>query len=238
MSHPVVEKLKRGARLSAEDEQALIAACIDVRDVPAHTDLIQEGDHSDTVHAVLEGFACRYKLLPDGGRQIMAWLVPGDFCDLHVALLGEMDHGIATLSASKIAFISRQQVADLTARASLSRALWWATLVDEGVLREWLVNMGRRPADKQIAHLFCELLMRLRTVGLADADTVDLPLTQVELADTVGLSSVHVNRVTQQLRDLGLISWRGHTLKVVDLAGLEAFAGFDGNYLHLTPTAH
>jgi CRP-like cAMP-binding protein len=234
MSNPVVEKLSQGAELSAEDKAALVEACGDVRSFAPRTDVILEGARPANVHAVLEGFACRYKMLPDGGRQIMAWLVPGDFCDLHVAILGEMDHGIATLSDSKIAFISRRRVEGLIAESpALARSLWWATLVDEAILREWLVNMGRRTADKQIAHLFCELLIRLRMVGLADEDSMELPLTQVELADTVGLSSVHVNRVLQQLRDLGLITWRGRTLKVRDVAGLKAFAEFEPNYLHL-----
>src|SRR4029453_101529 len=108
-----------------------------------------------------------------------------------------------------------------------SRALWWATLVDEGVLREWLTSMGRRPADKQVAHLFCELLVRLQAVGLAADDVIDMPLPPMELADTVGLSSVHVNRVIQQLRDQGLISWKGKALKVQDVPALQAFAEFD-----------
>jgi CRP-like cAMP-binding protein len=234
VTNPVVEKLNQGARLSAADEAILAEACSDVRSFAPRADVILEGARPDNVHAVLEGFACRYKLLPDGGRQIMAWLVPGDFCDLHVAILGEMDHGIATLSGSKIAFISRVRVEGLIRESpALARALWWATLVDEAILREWLVNMGRRAADKKVAHLFCELLIRLRVVGLATEDSMDLPLTQVELADTVGLSSVHVNRVVQHLRDLGLISWRDRTLKVRDVAGLKAFAGFDPNYLHL-----
>jgi CRP-like cAMP-binding protein len=234
MLNPLVRKLQHAGELSSSDREALHTACSDVRRFEARIDIISEGDTPGDVHVVLEGFACRYKLLPDGGRQIMAWLVPGDFCDLHVAVLGYMDHAIATLSASSIAYVPRAKIEVLlTTSAELSRALWWATLVDEGVLREWLANMGRRPADKQVAHLFCELLLRLRAVDMAGDDTMDLPLTQVELADTVGLSSVHVNRVIQQLRDQGLISWRGKVLKVEDVAGLRAFADFDPNYLHL-----
>lgn len=238
MDNPLVRKLQHGGQLSSSDRQALQIACLDVRQVDGHIDIIAEGEKPSHVHVVLDGFACRYKLLPDGARQIMAWLVPGDFCDLHVAILGEMDHAIATLSPSSIAYIPRAKIEVLlTTSGELSRALCWATLVDEGVLREWLANMGRRPADKQVAHLFCELLLRLRAVDMAEDDTMDLPLTQVELADTVGLSSVHVNRVIQQLRDRGLISWRGKVLKVEDVAGLRAFADFDPNYLHLDDAA-
>jgi CRP-like cAMP-binding protein len=105
--------------------------------------------------------------------------------------------------------------------------------VDEAVLREWLVNMGRRPADQRIAHMFCEVRRRLDAVGLAPDATMDFPLSQTDLADSAGLSPVHVNRMIQQLRDEGLISWRGRVLQVLDVGALEAFAGFDPNYLHL-----
>lgn len=231
---PFIVKLRQGADLTGEDEQALVNACTDIRRYGPREDVIVEGERPDHVHVVIEGFACRYKMIPDGGRQIMAWLVPGDFCDLHVAVLGEMDHSIATISASTIGAIPEAAVKKISETSlALTRALWWATLVDEAVLREWLVNMGRRPADRQIAHLFCELLLRLRSVGAAPGDTMDMPLTQVELADTVGLSPVHVNRVIQQLRDMGLISWRGRELAILDEARLRQFAGFDPNYLHL-----
>jgi CRP-like cAMP-binding protein len=172
----------------------------------------------------------------DGGRQIMAWLVPGDFCDLHVAILGEMDHSIAALGPCRIAEISRATIAEISdSRPVVNRAMWWATLVDEGVLREWLVGMGRRPADRRIGHLFCELHTRLAAVGLTDDGGFDLPVSQTELADTVGLTPVHVNRVLQQLREDKLIRLEGKRLTILDFARLAAFADFDPNYLHLTP---
>ncbi|WP_198959228.1 Crp/Fnr family transcriptional regulator [Bradyrhizobium canariense] len=126
---------------------------------------IKEGDSPADVHLVLSGFACRYKLLPSGDRQIMAWLVPGDICDLHVSILGEMDHAIGTLTPCQIAFLPRHVIEELTSGGgTLTRALWWATLVDEAVMREWLVGIGRRPPDRRIAHLFCELHLRLASV--------------------------------------------------------------------------
>ncbi len=183
---------------------------------------------------MIEGFACRYKLLPNGERQIMAWLVPGDFCDLHVAILGEMDHAIGTLAPSKIAYLPRVTIEELTSmHPSINRALWWATLVDEGVLREWLVNVGSRSVDKRMAHLFCELLLRLQAVGLATGNGFDFPLTQDEFGDTLGVSTVHVNRVLQQLRADGLITLKGKRLTIHDVAALQEFAEFNPNYLHL-----
>lgn len=238
MVNPLVRKLEYGARLSEDEKGLLEALILGAEDVGGHQDLISEGDAPARVHVVLKGFACRYKTLPDGGRQIMAWLVPGDFCDLHVSLLGEMDHSIATLTPSTIAFLPRNGLEALTENhPNLTNALWWATLVDEAILREWLVTMGRRPAHKQIAHMFCEVRARLGAVGLADNDAMDFPLSQTDLADSAGLSAVHVNRVVQQLRDDGLISWRGHVLKVLDVPVLEALAGFNRNYLHLGAAA-
>ncbi|HEY8617679.1 Crp/Fnr family transcriptional regulator [Phenylobacterium sp.] len=234
MSHILVRKLRHGAELSPLDEAALVGAIHDGKRLAARQTVVSEGDRPRDVHVILDGFACRYKILPDGGRQIMAWLVPGDFCDLHVAILGAMDHGIATLTPSRLGTIPPADV-DRLSRTSpaLSRALWWATLVDEAILREWLVTMGRRPADRQVAHLFCELLVRLQSVGLADGNRIELPITQGDLADAAGLTAVHVNRVVQQLRADGLIDWSDRTLTVHDPRALAEFADFRPNYLHL-----
>jgi CRP-like cAMP-binding protein len=238
MLEVLVRKLEHGAELAKADVKALESAVAAIRQTGTNEDLIEEGDRPEFVHIVLEGFACRYKLLEDGRRQIMAWLVPGDFCDLHIAILGEMDHNIGTLSSSKIALIRPESVVELTqTSAALSKALWWASLVDEAILREWLVGMGRRPADRQIAHLFCELLSRLQAVGRAPGNVLKMPVTQAQLADTVGMTTVHVNRTIQQLRELGLITWRDKRLTIVDVDGLQAFAGFDPNYLHLNKRA-
>jgi CRP-like cAMP-binding protein len=117
-------------------------------------------------------------------------------CDLHVSILGEMDHAISTLHRCKIVLIPRNIIADITENhGRINRALWWATLVDAATLREWLINMGRRPADKQLAHLLCELLLRLQAVGLASENSYEFPVTQAELADTLEITTVHVNRM-------------------------------------------
>jgi CRP-like cAMP-binding protein len=234
MQSPLVQKLEHGADLSDSDRQALESALERVRPLNAHEDIIQEGDRPNDVHVIVEGFACRYKVLPSGERQIMAWLIPGDLCDLHIAILGEMDHAICTLAPSKVAYLSQPLVDDLTAKhPAINRALWWATLVDEGTLREWLVNAGRRSADKQMAHLFCELFFRFQSVGRVHDNSFDFPPTQEELADTLGISTVHVNRVVQTLREAGLITLRGKKLTVLDIARLQEFAEFNPNYLHL-----
>jgi CRP-like cAMP-binding protein len=235
MPTPFVLKLEYGAALSDQDRLVLEQAVWDVRQFKPRHDLILENDSPENVHVILEGFACRYKLLPDGTRQIMAYLVPGDCCDLHVPILSKIDHTIGTLTACKVAFLPHTVIEDLTARSrNITRALWWSTLVDQGILREWLVNMSRRPADKRLAHLLCELLVRLQAVGLATDNSFVLPLTQRQLADTLAMTGVHLNRIVRQLRLDGLITLKGHTVTIPDVERLTSFAEFNPNYLHLS----
>jgi CRP-like cAMP-binding protein len=174
----LTRKLEAFAPLGDADKRLLDDVIRDAREVRPHQDLIQEGDVPSDVHLILEGFACRYKLLSEGRRHIMAYLLPGDFCDHHVFILKAMDHSIATLSRCKVVAIPRQRVLELTERPAIARAFWWAALVDEATLREWLVNIGRRSAEHRVAHLLCELLLRLRAVGLANGDRFELPLTE------------------------------------------------------------
>lgn len=231
--NPLIAKLEGVAPLAEADRSALAALGDDARDVPARRSLIREGDRPEHVHLMVEGWAARYKLLPDGGRQITAFLLPGDFCDLHVTLLGEMDHGIATLTRSRVAFIPRSTMEAVADRPGLARALWWATLVDEAVLRAWIVNIGRREAFAAVGHLICELYVRMKTVGLVAGHGFDLPLTQEEIADALGLTSVHVNRVLQRLRADELISLHRGLLTIRDYGRLERASGFNPNYLHI-----
>jgi len=232
MDSVLVGKLEGYVRLSADDRDLLNSIVQDERQVGAHTDLATEGDKPTSVHLILEGFACRYKFTVEGNRQIMAYMLPGDFCDLHVFILKEMDHSIATISPCTVVDIPRENILTLLERPRLSMALWCAALVDAAVLREWLVNVGQRPAEKRLAHVLCELLLRLRIVGLA-SDSYELPLSQKDLADTIGTSTVHLNRVLQSLRRADLISWKDDILVIKDIDGLMRFSGFNPNYLHI-----
>jgi CRP-like cAMP-binding protein len=234
MTNRLTRKLEAFGPLPEADKRLLDEISRDARSVGPKTDLIREGDTPSDVNLILEGFACRYKVLPDGTRQIMAYLVPGDFCDLHVFILKAMDHSIATLSACKVVKIPRPRIMELMDRPAIARAFWWAALVDEATLREWLVNIGARTAEQRIGHLLCELLLRLETVGLASGDRYELPITQAELADTVSLTSVYLNRVLQRLRREGLITLQGKNLVITDVGRLKAFSGFNPNYLHLS----
>jgi CRP-like cAMP-binding protein len=231
--NPLIQKLEGFTALSEEEKRLIDEISRDVREFGRGQDIIEEGDRPDNVHLLLGGWACRYKLIPNGDRSIMAYLIPGDLCDIHVTLLNHMDHSIGALSACKVALIPRLTMdAIITEHVRLARALWWATLVDEAILREWLVTVGHRPADKRVAHLICEMLLRSKAVGLTEDDSFEMPLTQGELGDTMGLSTVHINRTLQELRSKRLITSKAKRVIVDDLDRLMTFAEFNPNYLH------
>lgn len=232
--NPLVRKLEGFVALSETDRAILEQISANPRLFGPRVDLIREGDRPDGVLLVMDGMACRHKIRGNGARQITAYLVPGDLCDLDVALLSTMDHTISTLSACKVVRIAPETIADLMQHhPQVARALRMSTLVDEATLREWLVNVGCRSAAERIAHLFCELLVRLRAVDRTEGDSFELPVTQAELADTTGLSHVHANRSLQELRRQGLIELKGRRLTILNLPRLRAIAEFRSNYLHL-----
>ncbi|WP_254605195.1 Crp/Fnr family transcriptional regulator [Sphingomonas bacterium] len=228
-----VRKIKAYGLLADGDVRRLVEASDPPRKIAAHRDLIREGDKPSVLFVILEGWACRYKVLPDGNRQIMAFLMPGDFCDVHAGELEEMDHSIGTLTPCLIVTVPRRDVEALViSTPALTRAFWRAQLIDEGVLRAWIVSMGRRNALERVAHLMLELYARMRNVGLTTDHSCELPLTQVVLGDALGLTSVHVNRVLRELRQQGIMELGARTLRILDIIALGKIAGFDDNYLH------
>ena len=235
--NPLLVKLQTATDLSPDDIAALASLCDDVREFGPRRSIIREGDRPERVHLIVEGWAARYKIVPGGARQITAFLIPGDFCDLHVTILGEMDHSISTLTAARIAFVSRGRIEALIGRPEIARAFCWATLVDEAVLRAWIVNAGRRDAFEAVGHLICELHVRMKNVGLAAGHRFELPLTQEEIADALGLTPVHVNRVLRRLRSEALITLRRGILEILDYRRLEKACGFNANYLHIEKRA-
>ena len=199
----------------------------------AATDIIREGDKPGEVNLVIAGIAYRYKLLTGGNRQIVAYLMPGDICDLHVSFLKAMDHSIAALTNTQIVKLPRDRIEELLDRPSISRALLIMIMTYEANGREWLANIGQRPAEKRVAHFLCEWHFRLRSIGLASDDECEFPLTQPQLGETTGLSSVHVNRVLQSLRSRRLVVLKSRTLVLLDVDRLWDFSGFWTNYLHM-----
>lgn len=233
MANPFVRKLQHLRALSKEEEITLTDAISCVKKVPANHDLVCEGDHPSECLLVLEGFACRYKLLSNGRRQIISFEVAGDLCDLNSFFLGEADYGIGTLTPCRVALIPHGALqAIIQDRSSLAQVLWRDSLVKDAILQTWLTNVGQRTAYERIAHLFCELLLRLKAVGLAEDGSFALPITQQELGDALGLSNVHVNRTLQALRAEGLIVLRGGSITIPDREALGQAANFNPAYLH------
>ncbi|MHC2106379.1 MULTISPECIES: Crp/Fnr family transcriptional regulator [unclassified Methylobacterium] len=233
-TNPLILKLDSLAKLTDSDRDVLGCISANPQAVGAGTDLIRVGDKPDGVYLILDGIACRYTMRANGARQIMAYLIPGDYCDLDVAMLARMDHSIGTLSACKVVRIDLATIQDLLRHhPDITHALRLATLVDEATLREWVVNLGRRNAEERIAHLMCELLLRLRAVGRATEDGFALPVTQADLADTTGQNTVQVNRALASLQKQGLIAFSESRVEILDLARLEALAEFRPDYLHL-----
>ena len=232
MANRFVEKLCRFAQLTPGEIAALEEATARPRAVASHKDLIREGDRPGPVLVMLAGWALRYKVLPGGGRQIVAFMMPGDACDLHVGLLAEMDHSIQTITHGQVATISGETMEGLMTQPGIARAMYISQLVDEGTLRAWIVSMGRRSSLERIAHLLLELYRRASDVGLAGGATLALPLSQAVLADAVGMTSVHVNRMLKELRRSGAVTLQRGVLNISDAAALVRYAGFDENYLH------
>lgn len=233
MANHFVDKLRGFVDLAAGDVSALERATAQPRNFIAKEHLIREGDQPGPVFVVLEGWACRYKILPNGLRQITAFLMPGDCCDLHIGLLAEMDHSIQALTPARIATVSRSDMdALLQAHPQIARALYISQLVDEGTLRSWIVSMGRRSSVERVAHLICELYLRATNVGEAVGQEVTLPLSQIVMADALGMTAVHINRVLRKIRVAGAMDLRRGSLVVRDAVRLVQIAGFDENYLH------
>lgn len=233
-TNPLVRKMESFVALSAADRVVLEQISANPRIIPPGTDLVREGDRRDGVLLVMEGFAGRLKSRASGARQIMAYLLAGDMGDLDVALLDRADHTITTLSACKVVRIPTNIITQLLQHhPQIARGLRMATLVDEATLREWLLNVGRRSSVERVAHLICELRVRLQVVGFVAENSYALPIRQQDLADTTGLSNVHANRALQEMRRRGLIELKGKRLTILNLPALEALAEFKANYLHL-----
>jgi CRP-like cAMP-binding protein len=234
-SNSLTRKLSHYAPLSESDRQLLDALISRDEHFPADVDIITEGMVPRSLFVLKEGMAIRYRSMRHGGRQIMTFLIPGDLCDVHAFLLKAMDHSVATITPARIARIARYDMLDLfSQRPRIWAALWWSSSQEEAILRERIVSLGRRDARGRIAYMLCELLWRHAAVGLTDGGRFPLPLTQVELGDTLGLTPVHVNRILKEFRERRLITIEGKILNLLDIEGLQDIAAFDKSYLHFS----
>ncbi len=230
----LIRKLESIAPLMPEEKAALLRLPLRLRTVATHQDIVLAGNTPSESCLIVQGFACRYILTAEGKRQILSFHIAGDIPDLQSLHIDVMDHSLATLVPSSLAFIQHDDLRSLMrSHPRLGDLLWRDTLIDAAVFRQWMVGLGRRDAYSRVAHLLCELLVRLRAVELVEDHAFTLPVTQAELGDAFGLSTVHVNRVLQDLRSDGLITLHGGSLKVLDWEGLQRAGEFDPTYLHL-----
>ncbi|TFW11717.1 Crp/Fnr family transcriptional regulator [Brevundimonas intermedia] len=230
----LVEKLSLRDRISPEEIEALQKALEPPKTVAASSDIVRE--HTRPLHSTLliSGFSARYSTLEDGARQITEINVAGDFIDLHSLLMKQMDHGVVALTECIIAEAPHSGLIDITERhPHLTRLLWLDTIIDAAIHRQWLVAMGRRSGLGHLAHLVCELYLRLQAVGQTGDLTFDLPLTQATLGDALGLSTVHVSRLISELRGEGVIHWSNGQIDILDWHRLAEIAEFDPTYLRL-----
>lgn len=232
----LLRKLQNFVALHEDERQAIANLPSRAKRIKGRTELSSDPALGSSLHLIEEGFACRYKSLPDGRRQILSFQVPGDVGDLRVFILGRTGSSLTALSDISVSIISPEHLLAVTERfPRVTRALWWATLVEESITQEWLVNVGQRSALERMAHLLCEMYVRLSLVGKVNGNAFDMPITQTELADTLGLSSVHINRTLQELRRRELIVFRDKVMQLRDFDALSRIAMFSPGYLHLRP---
>ena len=233
MSNPFVCKMGSFVRLSSEDRRLLEAAVEKTHHLVSRKNIITEGDEPHVVNVILQGWACRYKMLADGRRQIISLLVPGDMCDPHVFLLPVMDQSLCTLTSVVLAKVPGPTIRALANNSpAIAEALNREILASAEIQREWTVSLGRRTALERLAHLLCEISTRMHATGLRNGTDCEFPLTQTDLADAMGLSTVHVNRTMQELRASGAVEVRSKRLIIHDRDRLEELAMFDPRYLH------
>jgi CRP-like cAMP-binding protein len=232
--HVLIRKLHSISPLAEEDERRILELPLSVKEVGPDQDIVREGDRPSESCLLIEGFTCRYKLTEEGKRQIFSFHTPGDIPDLQSLHLKVMDHSVKTLTPCRVAFVPHESIMELGRRCPrVADVLWRDTLVDAAIFREWMLGIGRRSAYTRIAHLLCEVFMRLAAVGLTNGTECDFPITQTEIADALGLSTVHVNRSIQELRAAGLIDLRRSALTILDWDGLTKAGEFDPMYLHI-----
>lgn len=232
----LVRRLSLFSRLSADERRDIeLAATARTRRVPARQLIARQGDRPRFVSIVLEGWACGYKYGREGRRQILGLYLPGEHCDSSIYILDRLDHSLEAITDVTVGEIAPADFRCLMGRSTIiAEALWWEELVSSAIKREWIYSLTQRSAIERIAHLICELYLRLASIGAAADQRMPFPLTQTDIAETTGLSPVHVNRMIQQLRRLQLICIDQRELRLLEPQRLAELAHFDPEYLHLS----
>jgi CRP-like cAMP-binding protein/ActR/RegA family two-component response regulator len=230
--NPLIRRLLVANELGLEDREFLQRVSAQTRLVGARNEISSEGDRSSYLRLVMNGIAARSRTLRDGRRSIISFLIPGDLCDFHVTILDRMDHSIVAITDCAIVDIGKDAVSELSRRPNIHRALLWSSLVDQAILRDWIVNLGSRSGEERVAHFLCEWVARMDAIDHTNNGSCDFPLTQEHLAEALGMSAVHANRSLQGIRRRGLIALRDRTLTVLDWPKLASFGEFEPSYLH------
>ncbi|MDB5690363.1 MAG: Crp/Fnr family transcriptional regulator [Sphingomonas bacterium] len=226
--------LRRRDSISPEEEAAIRGALSEPRAIPADRTIIRAEEELSVSTLLVEGLMCRYKDLKDGQRQISALHIPGDFVDLHSFTLKRLDHNVMALTPCRIVTFPHARLNDITEKfPHLTRVYWFLTSLESSIQREWTLSLGRRTALQRLAALLCELFIRMEIVAMTDGNSFPLPLTQADLAECAGLTSVHVNRTLRELRERGLIDVSGRRATILDMAGLQDVGEFSPSYLYL-----
>lgn len=234
MIEKLLLKLRLRDEVSAAEERTLRELVDSTCDVAANRTVVREGETLDVSVLLIDGLMCRYRDLKDGARQIAELHVGGDFVDLHGFTLKTLDHNVMTLTPCRIGFVPHARLRRVTEeQPHLTRLLWFSTTLDAAIHREWVMSLGRRSSLARLAHLFCELKVRLEIIGLVDGLSYELGLTQTTVAECLGLTPVHVNRTLKQLRETGAVEFRSGRVTIHDWDRLIAIADFDADYLHL-----
>lgn len=232
LQSPLTRKLSAFVALSDDDLSTLARFHRRRRSFPSGHELIHEGERNQSAFILAEGWACSYKILPNGERQIVNFQLPGDFLGLRSVLFRTIDHSAQAVTRIEASEVLASDILDAFSTAPrLATAVLWAASRDEAMVVEHLVNLGRRSAEVRMAHFLLELGARLKLVGVGDNSGFDCPLTQYHLADTLGLSAVHVNRVLRHLREEGLVTFQKGRVLFDDISKLTVLAGFDPDYL-------
>ena len=232
---PLIRKLAYRQRLSTEDRAAIRALPHSVKRFEPHHYIVRERDAATHSCLMVSGFSVRHKIVGGGHRQIVAIHMKGEMVDLQNSLLGTADHSVQMLTVGQVAMIPREEVVRIAfERPAVGKALWIDTLVDGSIFREWIANIGRRDARSRIAHLLCEFSLRLQHAGLSEEGEYHLPMTQEQLGDATGLTSVHVNRTIKALEAEGLISRISpRAITIGNWKELADAGDFDSGYLHM-----
>jgi CRP-like cAMP-binding protein len=230
----LIRKLRARDEVDEQEAEILRQAISGARRFEPGRVVVRSGVMLSECTLLVEGFLCRFKDLADGQRQIMELHVPGDFVDLHSFLLKRLEHNIGSLTPALVAAVPHEAVRAITENyPHLARMLWFSTLLDAAIHREKILSVGRRSAIARVAHFFCELYVRLGVIGETEGFHYRLPITQIDIADATGLTSVHVNRMLRKLRDEDLITFRAGEVTIQDWEGLQQVAEFDPTYLFL-----